>query len=223
MLGMVRCEVDIARGADVGFFAVTWRWPGLDAVELPARLTRLMFCAAGFTFLGRLAWWLPFATMLASDLLLNLYYHAHYDTPVFSPELIGNYAAYAVLVWLGRRFGPRASFLSLQRWRCLGYCERRSDHQHPSWLFSIPFTIPSTPNKPSSGWLIAPTKGNSPVSTFPIKMETWSRFLAQHAERRIIYRGFSPGVAELMERLESAEELAAPEAECEEKPEEAKA
>src|ERR1700733_442871 len=91
-------------------FALT-RWPGLMPPNFSAAYA-MMFCA-GVYFPKRLVWWLPFATMLTSDLLLNLYYHEHYNTPIFSPDLIGNYVAYTALIWLGRRFSPKGSFLSL--------------------------------------------------------------------------------------------------------------
>ncbi len=197
-------------------FAVT-RWPGLMPWNFSAAYA-LMFCA-GVYFPRRLAWWLPFATMLASDLLLNLYYHAHYDTPVFSPELIGNYAAYAVLVWLGRRFGPRASFLSLLGGGVLGAVLFYLITNTLSWFFN-PFHNPEY-TKTFLGWLIALTKGTTQY-TFPIKMETWELFRNNMLSGGL-FTGLFAGAMKLMERLESAEKQEAPEEECEEKPEEAKA
>src|ERR1700693_4429373 len=91
-------------------FAAT-RWPGLLPWNFSAAYA-LMFCA-GIYFPKRLVWWLPFTTMLVTDLLLNCYYHAHFGYPIFSPDLIGNYLAYIALVWLGRRFKPSSSFLSI--------------------------------------------------------------------------------------------------------------
>src|SRR6185503_8010959 len=88
-------------------FALT-RWPGLMPWNFSAAYA-LMFCA-GIYFPKRLVWWLPFVTMFITDLLLNgMYYHA----PLIGPEMIGNYLGYAALVFLGRRFSPRAPLLAL--------------------------------------------------------------------------------------------------------------
>ena len=43
----------------------------------------LMFCA-GVYFPGRLAWWLPLAVMLVTDLSLNLYYQLNLGIPAFN-------------------------------------------------------------------------------------------------------------------------------------------
>src|SRR3954452_3322540 len=71
----------------------------------------LMFCA-GVYFPKRLAWWLPFVTMAITDIFLNVYYHLPVSMWV-GPEIVGNYLIYAVLVWMGRKFSSKASFLSL--------------------------------------------------------------------------------------------------------------
>ena len=73
------------------------------------------FCA-GVYFRGARAWWLTLGIMLATDLGLNLYYSRHgvsvWDLPDLE-NLIFNYAAYAALIFLGRRFKPQSSFLGL--------------------------------------------------------------------------------------------------------------
>ena len=96
------------------------RWPGLMPPNFSA-VYALAFCA-GVYFPGRLAWWLPMGTLLVSDLGLNFYYHYFFHAdptkysepiPLFSPYLLGNYAAYFVLIWLGRRFSAKNSWLTL--------------------------------------------------------------------------------------------------------------
>ena len=72
-------------------FALT-RWPGLLPWNFSA-VYGLMFCA-GVYFPKRIVWWLPLTTLFITDMLLNWYYHVHYNTPIFSPELLGNYVAY---------------------------------------------------------------------------------------------------------------------------------
>src|SRR5438876_8579439 len=94
-------------------FAVT-RLPGLMPLNFSAAYA-IAFCA-GVYFSGRLAWWLPLGALLLTDLALNLYYlHLGwnvFDLPILKYQLF-NYVAYLFLIWLGRRFTPRASFVSL--------------------------------------------------------------------------------------------------------------
>jgi hypothetical protein len=215
MMGAVRTKL-ILPVVLMLVFALT-RWPGLMPWNFSAAYA-LMFCA-GVYFPRRLAWWLPFGTMLASDLLLNLYYHAHYDTPVFSPELIGNYAAYAVLVWLGRQFGPKASFFSLLGGGVLGALGFYLITNTLSWFFN-PFHNPEY-TKTFIGWLIALTKGTTQYA-FPIKMETWELF-RNNLMSGGLFTGLFAGAMKLMERLEPSGDEEVAEEECEEKPEEAKA
>src|SRR5574337_135872 len=67
----------------------------------------IAFCA-GVYFSGRTGWWLPLGTLVLTDLGLDLYYYFYlgyqvFDLPVLKYQLF-NYAAYVVLIWLGRRF-----------------------------------------------------------------------------------------------------------------------
>ena len=151
-------------------FALT-RWPGLMPWNFSAAYA-LMFCA-GVYFPKRLAWWLPLATMLASDVLLNWHYHVQNGTPMFSADLVGNYIAYLALVWLGRRFSAKASFVSLLCGGLLGAVMFYLITNTMSWLLN-PFHNPEY-TKTFMGWLIALTKGTEHY-TFPIRMETWELF-----------------------------------------------
>src|SRR5437899_9449018 len=95
-------------------FALT-RIPGLMPMNFSA-FYALAFCA-GVYFPKRLAWWLPLATMLITDALLNMFY---YHTAVVSPFMLVNYISYAVLIWLGQRYSPRSSWLALLAGGILG-------------------------------------------------------------------------------------------------------
>ena len=77
------------------------RWPGLFPSNFSA-LYGLAFCAGAF-FPGRMKWWLPFGTLLVSDVCLDFYYlHKGYnvfDIPLLKYQCF-NYVAFAVLVLL---------------------------------------------------------------------------------------------------------------------------
>jgi hypothetical protein len=119
-----------------------------------------MFCA-GVYFPGRLAWWLPLSTMFATDLGINLYYQMALGYPVFDTTLIWylgvNYVAYIVLIWLGRRFRPQGSFLSLLGGGVMGAIFFYLITNTAAWLFN-PFHNPEY-SRDFLGWLIALTKG----------------------------------------------------------------
>ena len=66
-------------------FALT-RWPGLMSPNFSAAYA-LMFCAGVF-FPKRLVWWLPFVTMLVTDLLLNWYYHTQFRHARVQPGIV---------------------------------------------------------------------------------------------------------------------------------------
>ena len=194
------------------------RWPGLMPWNFSAAYA-LMFCA-GVYFPKRLVWWLPMATMLACDLLLNCYYHAHYGTPVFSVDLIGNYVAYVALIWLGRRFSPKASFLSLLGGGILGALLFYLITNTLSWFLN-PFQAPEY-TKNLIGWLRALTTGMANYS-YPIKMQTWELFRNTLTSGGL-FTGLFAGAMKLTEAAEPVEEEEKPAEEKPEKePEEAKA
>src|SRR5213596_336021 len=90
-------------------FAIT-RWPGLMPPNFSAAYA-LVFCA-GVYFRNRLGWWVPLVIMALTDIVLNFYYLSK-GWNGFQVYQLMNYAAYAGIFWLGRRFKPRASFLAL--------------------------------------------------------------------------------------------------------------
>ena len=141
-------------------FAAT-RWPGLLPPNFSAAYA-LFFCAGAF--LPRpLAWWLPLATMAVTDVALNL----HFDS--WKPTLLVSYAVYALLIWLGTRFGPHASWLKLLGGGLLGAILFYLVTNTASWLFN-PFGNPEY-ERTFIGWFIALTTGTAG------HVETWRFFL----------------------------------------------
>jgi len=135
------------------------RIPGLLPENFSAAYA-LAFCAGVF-LTGSLAWWLPLATLLVTDIGLNLYYWLALDVnvwelPVLKYQLI-NYVAFAVIIWLGRRFKPGASFTALLGGGVLGALLFYLITNTASWLFN-PFSNPEY-TRNFIGWLTALTKG----------------------------------------------------------------
>ncbi|HEY0552068.1 MAG TPA: DUF6580 family putative transport protein [Verrucomicrobiae bacterium] len=91
-------------------FAIT-RWPGLMPPNFSAAYA-LVFCA-GVYFRNRLGWWVPLCIMLATDVALNFFYYLPRGWNGFQLYQLMNYAAYAAIFLLGRRFKPGANILSL--------------------------------------------------------------------------------------------------------------
>jgi hypothetical protein len=146
------------------------RIPGMLPQNFSAAYA-LVFCA-GVYFSRRMAWWLPLTVLLVTDIGLNLYYWLClgvnvWDLPVLKYQLF-NYLAYAVLIWLGRRFKPQSSFLSLLGGGVLGAILFYLITNTASWLFN-PFHNPEY-TKNFTGWLTALTKG---TGGWP---ETWQFF-----------------------------------------------
>jgi len=189
-------------------FALT-RWPGLMPPNFSA-VYALMFCA-GVYFPKRLAWWLPFAMMFITDILLTrFYYHAS-----FGWEIIGNYVCYAVLVWLGRRFSPKASWLALVGGGLLGAIIFYLVSNTFSWLFN-PYHNPEY-TRTIAGWIKALTTG---ISGWP---QTWE-FFRNTLTSSGLFTGVFAGAMKIMEALEPEEdEEPVQEPEKDEQPREAEA
>jgi hypothetical protein len=129
------------------------------------------FFCAGVFFPRNLVWWLPLAAILATDIGLNIFYqHAHPDYDVWSAanlaNLAFNYAAYAVLLLLGRGFNRHASFVKLLGGGLLGAILFYVITNTASWFFN-PFNNPEY-TKTIAGWLVALTKG---TGGFPTTLE----------------------------------------------------
>lgn len=144
-------------------FALT-RIPGVfpEGFENFSAAYAIAFCA-GVYFTGAMAWWLPLGTLLLTDIGLNCYYYYCLDInvwelPVLKYQLF-NYAAFAVLILLGRRFKPQASFLALLGGGILGALLFYLITNTASWLFN-PFGNPEY-SKTLLGWLTALIKGTA--------------------------------------------------------------
>jgi hypothetical protein len=152
----------------IAVFALS-RIPGWLPLNFSAAYA-FVFCAGVF-FRGSLGWWLPLGVLLVTDLGLNFYYAAHgvavWDAANLE-NLAFNYVAYAVLIFLGRGFKPRSSFLGLLGGGILGAILFYFITNTASWLFN-PFHNPEY-TRNFAGWLIALTKG---TGGFP---STWEFF-----------------------------------------------
>jgi len=174
------------------------RIPGMLPQNFSAAYA-LVFCA-GVYFRGPLAWWLPLATLLITDIGLNIYYlHLGwkvFDIPILKYQLF-NYAAYGFLVWLGRRFRPQSSFLSLLTGGFLGAILFYFITNTASWLFN-PFNNPEY-TKDLIGWFKALTTG---TSGWP---QTWE-FFRNTLLSGGLFTGLFVGAMKLTEASESAKE-----------------
>lgn len=174
------------------------RIPGMLPQNFSAAYA-LAFCA-GVYFSGRSAWWLPLVTLLVTDLALNFYY-LHLGYSVFElPKLellLFNYIAYAVLIWFGRRFTPKASFTALLGGGLLGAILFYLITNTASWFFN-PFGNPEY-TKTLMGWLTALTKG---TAGWP---QTWE-FFRNTLLSGGLFTGLFVGAMKLNEAAESAKE-----------------
>jgi hypothetical protein len=153
------------------------RIPGLMPVDFSVAYA-LAFCSGVF-FNGRLGWWLPLTVIFATDIGLNFYYQDKlHVADVWSAanlaNLVFNYAAYAVLICLGRCFksqgsrtdpagggvfGAILSFLLLVGGGILGAALFYFITNTASWLFN-PFHNPEY-TKTLAGWITALTRGTT--------------------------------------------------------------
>jgi hypothetical protein len=166
-----------------------------------------------------MAWWLPLATMLVTDIGLNFYYWQALGWDVWTPAKLAylgfNYLGYAALILLGRRFKPGSSFVSLLGGGILGALLFYFLTNTASWLFN-PFNNPEY-TKTLAGWIRALTLG---TTGWP---ETW-QFFRNTLLSGGLFTGLFVGVMKMFEAAEESKEEA-PEAEetPEAEPEESKA
>ena len=168
-------------------FAVT-RLPGLLPENFSAAYA-LVFCA-GVYFPRKLAWWLPLSVLLATDVLLNLFY---YHVAALDPYMLVNYAAYAGLIGLGRCFSPRSSWSSVTGGGLLGALLFYLITNTAAWLQN-----PQYP-KTLAGWIQAMTTG---IPGWP---PPWT-FLRNTLLSGGLFTGLFCGAMKLSEAAEPAEE-----------------
>lgn len=170
------------------------RWPGLLPWNFSAYYA-LAFC--GGVFLPRkLAWWLPLTTLVITDVLLN-FYHTAQGYNAWQPEILFNYVAVVLLIWLGTRFSPRASLWKLVSGGLLGAILFYLITNTAAWLFN-PFNNPEYV-KTFGGWFIALTKG---TAGYP---ETWQFFRSTLLSGGLFTALFA-GAMKLAEAMEPKEE-----------------
>lgn len=182
------------------------RIPGMMPPNFSAAYA-LAFCA-GVYFTGKMAWWLPLSALVLTDLGLNFYYSVGVD--VWNLFI---YAAYIAVIWLGRRFKPQFSFLSLLGGGILGALLFYFITNTASWLFN-PFQNPEY-TKSFSGWLLALTKG---TSGWPTTLEFFRNTLLSGG----LFTGLFVGAMKLSEAAD-AKETESSSDEIEEEPEKANA
>lgn len=203
----------------VSVFALA-RLPGL----LPSNFSvvyAFVFCAGVF-FPRNLVWWLPLATILATDIGLNFYYQHTGVNDVWSASnlanLAFNYAAYAALLLLGRRFKPQTSLVKLVGGGLLGAILFYVITNTASWFFNPFGNLEYT--KTIAGWIIALTKG---VGGFPTTLEFFRNTLLSGGLFTALFAATAKFTAESpADKTAGAREPVA-EDETETEPEEAKA
>jgi hypothetical protein len=176
------------------------RIPGLLPQNFSAAYA-FAFCA-GVYFSRKSSWWLPLLVLLATDIGLNFYYqHKYPDDNVWSASnlanLAFNYAAYAVLIFLGRRFKPQSSFASLLGGGIFGAILFYLITNTASWFFN-PFQNPEYA-KSFSGWLLALTKG---INGWPTTLDFFRNTLLSGG----IFTALFAGAAKLTAPAESPAE-----------------
>lgn len=122
-----------------------------------------MFCAGVF-FPRGLVWWLPLAALLVTDIGINFYYQfTGAADDVWSAanlaNLAFNYAAYAVLLLLGRGFKSQTSLIKLVGGGLLGAILFYVITNTASWFFNPFNNLEYT--KTIAGWITALTKGTN--------------------------------------------------------------
>jgi hypothetical protein len=168
-------------------FALT-RWPGLLPENFSAAYA-LAFCA-GVYFPGRLAWGLPLGALLGTDVLLNLF---HYHTAPVSLFMVGNYLAYAALIWLGRGLTAKASLITLLGGGLLGAILFYFITNTMSWIENPEYS------KNLAGWIQALTVG---TAGWP---ETW-KFFRNTLTSGGLFTGLFVGAMKLSAAMEPKEE-----------------
>ena len=142
------------------------RWPGMLPQNFSAAHA-LLFCAA-FWLPGWMGWVLPLATIIVTDILLNLF---HYSMPVMVPELVVNWMILALFVvlakWLARRRSYGRVFLGTLIGALLFYLVSNT----VSWLVNPVYA------KSIAGWVQALTVGSA---RFSANVVVWSQVAARH-------------------------------------------
>lgn len=167
-------------------FAVS-RWPGMLPQNFSAAHA-LLFCAA-FWLPGWMGWVLPLATIIVTDILLNVF---AYDVTVLDPRLFTNWMILALFVvlakWLARRRSYARVFLGTLFGALLFYLVSNS----VSWMVNPAYA------KTIAGWVQALTVG---LPGFP---PTWV-FGLKTLLGTGLFTGLFAGAMKLSEAMDATE------------------
>ena len=167
-------------------FAVS-RWPGMLPQNFSAAHA-LLFCAV-FWLPGWMGWVLPLATIIVTDILLNVF---AYDVTVLDPRLVTNWMILALFVVLAKGLARRRSygrvFLGTLFGALLFYLVSNS----VSWMVNPAYT------KTIAGWVQALTVG---LPGFP---PTWV-FGLKSLLGTGLFTGLFAGAMKLSEAMDATE------------------
>ena len=163
------------------------RWPGMLPQNFSAAHA-LLFCAA-FWLPGWMGWVLPMATIIVTDILLNVF---AYDVTVLDPRLVTNWMILALFVvlakWLARRRSYGRVFLGTLFGALLFYLVSNS----VSWMVNPAYA------KTIAGWVQALTVG---LPGFP---PTWV-FGLKTLLGTGLFTGLFAGAMKLSEAMDATE------------------
>ena len=124
------------------------RWPGMLPQNFSAAHA-LLFCAA-FWLPGGMGWGLPLATIIVTDVLLNLF---HYNEPALASELISNWMILGLFVVLAKWLAKRRSYGRVFLGTLLGALLFYLVSNTVSWMVNPAYA------KTIAGWVQALTVG----------------------------------------------------------------
>lgn len=124
------------------------RIPGLLPPNYSAAYA-IAFCGAVY-FSGAMSWWLPLGTLLATDILLNVFY---YHEPVFSWYMLLKTVGFVVIMAVGKLFSTRDHWLKLLGGGLLGAILFYLITNTASWIYNPAYA------KTIAGWIQALTTG----------------------------------------------------------------
>jgi hypothetical protein len=173
------------------------RWPGLMPENFSAAYG-LAFCAGVF-FPRRLAWWLPLSVLLVTDIGCNYYYSVSAPKNIqitlsdMVLYLLPNYAVYAALIWFGKRFSSKSSWISLVAGGLLGAILFYLVSNTGAWLQNPEYA------RTLAGWIQALTVGT------PGWPHTWE-FFRNTLMSGGLFTGLFAGAMKLAAAMEPEEE-----------------
>lgn len=167
----------------------------------------LAFCGAVY-FSGRLAWWVPLGTLLATDIILNVFFYGISPLGWF---MLTNYLGFGLIILVGRRFKPGDSLVKLLGGGIVGAILFYLITNTASWMSSSVYA------KTLAGWIQALTVGE------PGYPPTWE-FFRNTLMSGGLFTGLFAGSMKLAEAAEKPEpeEEKEPESAPEAEPEESK-